>query len=442
MLTCLLLTLLGLAQAPGSDEAARTLALLRTPTHALKFEGPAKDAGAVERAQCVLPLLQAYTQLLGWKLKLEPSLEAELAKLETGLALPGEIARDDVHPLVQTLARERGLCFRFEPSASEPTLLVASASDEHGQPAIETPIEIPVELLPAWANHPAFTLRVDLAHAPAGSEALCGRLQLLLAQTPGRTRVACAESGALRVTGSSSEIAFVVEALAEGSKFAEDLESATFPADPNTPEGKAAAKLPESLRAVFPAREGVLVLHENAPSPSELFVLLEYGRWSQRALLFQSEETRSALAAAPGGADLPSRVPPDWAHEFVSGMLADSKCALMPLPARAPVLYLLQRHPPSGATPLDPAGLNTIRLSELASVAHLAATRFQSFVRLPGLDAQQLEQLRGLSSPDEQAPFWITQLDDPSVFSVIGTPRAITSAVLALRLLRATAKPR
>jgi hypothetical protein len=35
VLTCLLATLLGLAQAPAADEAARTLALLRTPTRAL-----------------------------------------------------------------------------------------------------------------------------------------------------------------------------------------------------------------------------------------------------------------------------------------------------------------------------------------------------------------------------------------------------------------------
>ena len=48
----------------------------------------------------------------------------------------------------------------------------------------------------------------------------------------------------------------------------------------------------------------------------------------------------------------------------------------------------------------------------------------------------------GSSLPDEKSPFWITQLDDPQVFSVIGTPRAITSAVLALRLLLTQMNPR
>jgi hypothetical protein len=391
----------------------------------------------------VLPLLQDYAELLGWKLQIDPELAQTLGKLETGLALPGEIARDDVHPLVQSLARRRGLRVRFDAQASEPTLVVTQLASALGQHDFEAPIVIPLELLPAWESHPAFPLRVEIPHAPEGSEALCDSLKQLFAQSPLlRTDIARADSGALRVTGSAAVLEFVVEMLANGNKLAAPLESATFPPDPNTPEGKTAAQLPESLRAVFRAREAALVLYENAPSPSELYVLLAYGRWSQCALLFDTQATRSELAAAPGGADLPTRVPPDWAHEFVSGMLADSRCSLTPLPARRPVLFVIEPHAPTAAAKLDLAGLNTIRLTELASVAHLAATRFQSFVRLPGLDAQKLEQLRGLRSPDEQAPFWITQLDDPSVFSVIGTPRAITSAVLALRLLLAPAKPR
>jgi hypothetical protein len=135
-------------------------------------------------------------------------------------------------------------------------------------------------------------------------------------------------------------------------------------------------------------------------------------------------------------------VPPEWAHEFVSGLLADASCALAPLPARRAVLWTIEKHPQDKAVALDPAGIPTIRLADLAAVAHLAATRFQAFVRVPKLDAEQLRRIGELDSPDVRAPFWITQLDDPQVFSVIGTPRAITSAVLGLRLLLTQTKPR
>ena len=99
MLASLLVISLGLAPAPGQDEAARTLALLRTPERALKVAG--EDA----TQQYMLPLLQAYAELLGWKLVLEPELERALAQLETGLDSLPEIAREDVHPLVQNLVR-------------------------------------------------------------------------------------------------------------------------------------------------------------------------------------------------------------------------------------------------------------------------------------------------------------------------------------------------
>jgi len=427
VLACLLPAVLGLAPAAAGDEAARTLALLRMPSRALTLES--------DRAHFVLPLLQGYTHLLGWKLALDPSLETALAKLESGLVIPGEIAPDDVHPLIQGLARKRGLCFRFDPETSEPTLLVAAQD-------FDSPIAIPLEQLPAWESHPAFPLRVEIAHAPEGGEALCARLAQLLAHCPQRTDLARTDSGALRLSGSSAVLAFVAETLAEGPKLASGLDSATFPPDPNTPAGKTPAQLPESLRHSFPVREGALQLREGASQPTELEVLLRYARWSHRALLFLTDEPRSALAAAPGGDDLPASVPPDWAHEFVSGMLADSACALTPLPARRPVLLLVQRHPENTAAPLDPAGVAPIRLADLASVAHLAATRFQTFVRLQKLEAEQRKQLHELESPDPKAPFWITELDDPQVFSVIGTPRAITSAVLALRLLLAPPKPR
>jgi hypothetical protein len=438
VLTCLVSTVLALAQAPALDEAGRTLALLRTPEHALKFEGP----GAEERVRLVLPLLRAYAELLGWKLVLEPELEAALAQDETGLRLPGELARADVHPLVQSLARARGLCFRFDAAAGETQLVVERVASERGRKAFESPIAIPLELLPAWANHPAFLLCVEIPHAREGSAELGQRLRALLSQSALRTDVTRAESGALRVTGSAAILEFVVETLRESSKLAQGLEQATFPPDPNTPEGKAAAVLPASLRAAFPQRDGALVLRTDGGRPSELSVVREYGRWAARPLLFSTDETRTALANTAERPDAPESVPAAWAHEYVSGLLADAGCALAPLPARNPVLWTIEKHPQGRAVALDPAGVPVIRLEELASVAHLAATRFQTFVRVPKLDPEQVRRIGELDSPDERAPFWITQLDGPRIFSVIGTPRAITSAVLGLRLLLTETKPR
>ncbi len=435
MLSLLLATLPGLARAPAQDEAASTLALLRTPEHALQLAG----ANAADRARFMLPLLRTYAELLGWKLMLEPELEAELAQLETGLYLPAEIARADVHPLVQSLARARGLCFRLDSVAGQALLRV-----EHDRSAQTSaaPISIPPELLPAWSNHPAFLLCVEIAHPSEGSEELCRRLRALLAQCASRADVVRMESGALRLTASAAILEFVAEALREGSWRAQGLEAATFPPDPNTPEGKAAAVLPPNLRTVFPQQDGPLVLHEDDSQPSELAIAEAYGRWAARPLLFLTGETRAALAPNPGAADTPKSVPPAWVHEFVSGGLADAGCALAPLPAEHPVLWTIEKHPQGKAVGLDPGGIPTIRLADLAAVAHLAATRFQAFVRLPKLDAEQLRGIGELQSPDVRAPFWITQLDDPQVFSVIGTPRAITSAVLGLKLILTQTKAR
>jgi hypothetical protein len=390
----------------------------------------------------VLPLLQSYAELLGWKLALDPELEAALAKTETGLRLGGEIARDDVHPLVQSLARAHGLCFRFDADPGDPQLRVESLASEHGKLAFQSPIAIPPELLPAWSHHPAFLLGVEIPLPSEGSAELAERLRALLGSCAQRTDLARTEAGALRLVGSAAVLEFVAGVLADGSRLAQGLESATFPPDPNTPAGKAAAVLPPSLRSAFPPREGSLSLHAGGAPPSELEIVLEYGRWAGRTLYLASDATRNALAKASSGHDVPASVPPAWAHEFVSGLLADSRCALTPLPAAHPVLWAVEIHPAGGAVALDPAGLPTIRLEELAAVAHLAATRFQTFVRLPKLEPAQLQPIRELVSSDTKAPFWITQLGDPQVFSVIGTPRAITSAVLALRLLLAPAKPR
>lgn len=433
MLTCVLSLALGLAQAPDQDEAARTLVLLRTPEHALKFEG----SGADERSGFLLPLLQAYAELLGWKLAPEPGLEAQLAQAATGLRIAGEIGRDELHPLVQSLARVRGLCFRLAGAGGATQLVVARDAQ-----AFAAPIRIPLEMLPAWTSHPAFVLALELPHASEGSAELCGRLQRLLGKCASRADVVRQDSGALRLTGSAALLAFVVESLREGPQLALGLDAATFPADPNTPAGRAAAVLPGQLQADYPLREQPLALHAGGAPTSELDVVCAYARWSQRALFLVTEETRSSLAQASAGADAPASVPAAWAHEFVSGLLADAGCALTPLPARHPVLLALEKHPQEGAVALDPAGLPAIRLDQLAAVAHLAATRFQTFVRLPKLDEAQRQRIGELESPDKQAPFWITELDEPRVFSVIGTPRAITSAVLALKLLLAAPQPR
>ncbi len=434
MLTLLLATLLGLAQAPAQDEAARTLALLRTPEHALQLSG--------KHAQLVLPLLQSYTDLMGWKLALEPGLEAALAKAETGLSVPLEIPRDGVHPFVQHLARASGLCFRFDPQAADPQLQVERIESERGRKAFDAPIRIPPELLPAWSNHPAFVLSVELAHASEGSAELCLRLRALLSNCASRTDLRCAESGALRLTGSAAILEFVLGALRDGPGLAQSLEKATFPPDPNTPEGKAAAVLPASLWSAFPKQEAPLLLHADDSRPNELEIAHAYARWAGRPLLFLGADTRAVLGKGPGAADTPKSVPPAWAHEFVSGLLADAGCALAPLPAQHPVLWTIEKHPQDKSVALDPASVPTIKLDELAAVAHIAATRFQAFVRVPKLDAEQVRRIGELDSPDDQAPFWITQLDDPQVFSVIGTPRAITSAVLGLRLLLTQTKPR
>jgi len=438
VLAALLSILPGLIRAPAQDEAARTLALLRTPEHALKFEGE----GASEHARFVLPLLRSYAELLGWKLVLEPELVDALGKLETELYLPAEITRDDVHPLVQSLARARGLCFRFAAEASDPQLVVERVDSASGRKTFESPIAISPELLPAWSKHPAFVLALELPHAPEGSAELCGRLQALLAQCTTRTEVACQASGALRVSGCSPMLEFVVELLGEGPKLAQSLDAATFPPDPNTPEGKAAAVLPATLAVAFPKKDAELALHSDEQRPNDLDIVQAYSHWAARPLYFLDAESRAAFAIGPAAADTPKSVPPEWAHEFVSGLLADGGFALAPLPARHPVLWTIGKHPTGKAVALDPASVSTIRLEELASVAHLAATRFQVFVRLPKLDAEQQRRIGELDSPDEKAPFWITELDDPQVFSVIGTPRAITSAVLALRLLLTQTKPR
>lgn len=429
MLASLLVTLVGLAPASGQDEATRTLQLLRAPERALKLTSE----------QPMLPLLRAYTELLGWKLILEPELEKSLAELDTGLDTPLEIPRENVHPLVQHLVRARGLCFRLEPQGEQQQLFVERA--ERDPNAFATPIDIPPALLPAWSNHPAFVLRVELAHAPEGGEELCARLRALFAKTNARVDISRSDSGALRFSASSALLEFVVETLLEGPKFAEPLESATFPADPNTPAGKAAAVLPARLRAAFPIVDGPLALRAGDPVPSDLEVARAYGRWSARPLVFLGAETRAALGSTPGTPDTPESVPPAWAHEFVSGLLADAGCALAPLSARHPVVWTMAKHTPGNPAALDLASVPAIRLDELASVAHLAATRFQAFVRLPNVDADLRSKIAELESPDARAPFWITQLDDPQLYSVIGTPRAITSAVLALKLLT-QAKPR
>ncbi|MBK7644689.1 MAG: hypothetical protein IPJ19_16875 [Planctomycetes bacterium] len=436
MLTLLLSCVLGLAQAPALDEAARTLALLRRPESDLRFEGP----GANERIRLVKPLLEAYAGALGWKLEFAQGLDAELAKTQTGLSLPGSIASDNVHALVQTIARVRGLCFRLEATAQGTSLAVervASASSA-GKRGITTARE----LLPAWSEHPAFVLTVEWPHAKEGSAELCARMRTLLDACAGRTDVRCSESGALEFTGSSADLGFVFDALSNGPAAARGLETTSFPPDPNTPEGRAAAVLPVSLRVDFPARDVPLSLYGGGEPPNELEVVQEFGRWDSRPLLFVSAATRPALEANPGGADLPTSVPAAWAHEFISGLLADSGCTLRPLPVVSPVVWAIERNPEQGAPRLDLAGVPTIALDELGSAAHLAATRFQCFVRLPRLSAEQRALISALDSPDERAPFWITELDEPGVYSVIGTPRAITSAVLALRLSLTPPKPR
>lgn len=426
---------LGLAQAPaGVDEAARTLALLKRPEKDLQLSIP----GGEERWRKLLPLLRAYAGLMGWKLELEPALEAELSKLDTGFGFCGDVPREDVHALVESVARAHGLFFRFDAQSGEPHLRVARLESEPGRKAFTAPIAIPLELLPAWAGHPAYLLALEIPHAPEGAAALANRLQALLPQGSLRAEISALPTGTLRVAGSAAMLEFVVNTLGDGPKLASGLETATFPADPNTPEGKTAAVLPQSLRAVFPQGEGDLVLLWDIAPPSQLDILLAFGHWAHRPLLFQGDEVRRLLGASKENVDAPQNVPAAWAHEFVSGLLADAGCALEPLPARHPVLWIVGKHPRRDALALDPAGLPVIRLEELAAVAHLPATRFQTFALVPKLALDALAGFESLHSPDEQEPFWITQLDDPRLLSIIGTPRAITSAVLALRLLLST----
>ena len=204
------------------------------------------------------------------------------------------------------------------------------------------------------------------------------------------------------------------------------------------------------LLSAFPTRDAPLTLRSgdaprkdgDAPPLKDLDIVRAYSRWSARPLLFLGMYTYGALRVSLAAPDTPDSVPPAWAHEFVSGLLADAGLPLAPLPARHPALWTVEQHAPLKELGLDLASVPAIRLDELAAVAHLAASRFEAFVRLPKLEADTLAKINELESPDARASFWITRLDDPQLFSVIGTPRAITSAVLALKLLTAPPKPR
>jgi hypothetical protein len=428
---------LGLVQAPtGTDEAARTLALLKRPAHDLA----AASAGTDESSRKLLPLLRAYVELLGWKLALDPALEAQLAQADSDLRLTADVAREDVHALVESVARLHGLFFRFDAHPGEVRLRVERLESDEGRKAFAAPIAIPLELLPAWSGHPAYLLALEIPHAPEGSAALATRLQTLLPQGALRAEISAQPSGALRVSGSAAVLEFVAGTLSDGPKLAAGLETATFPADPNTPQGITPAILPQNLRAAFPQGEGEFVLLWDVAPPSQLEILQSFGHWARRPLLFQGDEVSESLAAAKESVDAPQSVPAAWAHEFVSGILADAGCALAPLPARHPVCWVVGKHPREGALALDPVCVPVVRLGELATVAHLPATRFQTFALVPKLGLDALAGFESLRSPDAKEPFWITQLDDPRVLSIIGTPRAITSAVLALRLLLSTPK--
>ena len=395
---------------------------------------------ANERSRKLLPLLRAYTELMGWKLALDPELEAALAKSDTGLMIAADVGREDVHALVEILARARGPCFRFAADPGEARLVVARVESEAGRKAFDAPIAIPIELLPAWSRHPAYLLALEIPHAPEGAAELAERLRLLLPQGALRAEVSALPSGALRVTGSAAVLEFVVATLNEGPALAAGLETATFPPDPNTPEGSKPAELPEILNAAFPRGEGDLVLSWDLAPPTELDILLAFGRWARQPLLFQDDDVRASLAQPKSSVDAPQSVPAAWVREFVSGVLADAGCGVAPMPARHPVLWMVGKHPQVGALPLDPVGIPPIRLKHLAAVAHLPATRFQTFTRVPKLGLEALVGYESLRSPDPREPFWITRLDDQGLFSIIGTPRAITSAVLALRLLLSTPK--
>jgi len=360
------------ALPPALPDRPKWIDLLHTPSKPLHLEQPE------HREPTLQALVDAYAQLMGWRLLYGLDTRNQLRTLKCGLALPLDVPAENVHAFVEGVLSTNDFVLRFA-HAQEPVLLGIDSTTVAGRTyPLNRAYSVPPAELPRWAAHPAFQITTCFELPGVDVRTLSNSMRQMFSDQQTQQIIPVGNANGLIVTGYGSGVAEVAAMLHTLVDAAAGVHI-SVPALPARPSGV------ELL--VSPARG----LHLEKPERRELRLFDVFDQYAQlmgwNALA--DPATRNELVLIKCPFTLPLDVPPENVHAFVEGVARANDVVFSFAHTRAPVMLQV--------TSLSIAGRNNPRkdaspvpVSELAPWAAHPAFLITTCLDLPGIDVRTL----------------------------------------------------
>jgi len=358
-------------ELPAALPAARILDLFAVPSKPLHLESP----GNTELK--LAGLVDAYAQLMGWRVLVSQESASQLKQLHCGFTLPVDVAPEHVHAFVEGVLRANDFVMGFA-HTQEPVLLTLSSTNAPGKgnPRKDA-LFVPASDMPRWSAHPDF-LVTTLADLPGVEvRSLSNSLRQMFSDQQTQQIIPVGDTNGLIVTGFGSDVADILNSF----NSLVDAAAGTRASPPGF------INVETGIELLAPPANG---LHFEKPANEDL-QLGEFFEQYAQALgwrILSNPDLASELRRRCTFR-LPCDVPPENVHAFVEGVARANGFFFGFAHTKTPVLLRLESTNSSRRSTLR-ADAVSVQPGELARWAAHPAFVISTCVDLPGIDLRIL----------------------------------------------------
>jgi hypothetical protein len=347
------------------------LELLAPPAGALQLrasgEGGLRLAGLVE----------AYAQLMGWRILAAPETWTPLRMLACGFALPVDVPPEHVHALVEGVLRANDLTMRFA-HAREPILLEIVSTNVAGRrnPKADA-LMVPASELPRWAAHADFLITTCIDLPGVDVRTLSNSLRQMFSDQQTQQIIPVGNTDGLILTGFGSDVAGIATMLGSLSQAAAGVH-VPLPGPASADSG---------IGLFVPPAQG---LHLERSGKDDLPLADLFGQYAQSMgwRLLAGPETWNELRRLRCTFKLPVDVPAENVHSFVEGVAREHGFVFGFAHTREPVLLRIESAGQGKGNQRGNAA--PVAAAELGPWAAHPAFLISTCIDLPGIDVRTL----------------------------------------------------
>ena len=398
--------------SPSNAGDTDLLKLLAPPTKPLHLEKTGTEDFKLRN------LVGAYTQLMGWRTLISQDTANQLKILRFDLALPLDVAPENVHAFVESVLKASGFVLSFA-HAQEPVLLQVDSMYVAGQGRLsENAVLVPAADLPRWASHPDFLVTTCLVLPGIDVRTFSNSLRLMLNDPQTQQVIPVGNTNGLIVTGFASDVVAMTRMFHALTGSAADKPIAA----PALLPGKSLADL-----LVIPA--GALHLTGDVRGLTLEQLVRAYAQLTGWRVL-AAPDTMNQLKTLQFRFESPLDIPPENVHAFVEGVLRENDFVLHFAHAAEPVLLAIESTNVAGRGNPRASAL-IIPEAELPRWAEHSAFLVSTCIDLSGIDVRTLSNsLRQMFSDQQTQQIIPVGNTDSLIVTGFGTDVADLTAML------------